>query len=67
MEIKTEITITLLPMLATALEITEDTLFETYFEGNCLRVRTLDEEEVESEILASLEILSMIEEIIHYP
>lgn len=54
-------------MLATALEITEDTLFETYFEGNCLRVRTLDEEEVESEILASLEILSMIEEIIHYP
>ena len=51
MEIKTEIMITLPPMLAAALGITEDTLFETYFDGNCLRVRTLDEEEVESAIL----------------
>lgn len=42
-------------MLAAALGITEDTLFETYFDGNCLRVRTLDEEEVESAILAGLE------------
>lgn len=50
MEIKTEITISLPPMLAAALGITEDTLFETYFDGNCLRVRTLDEEEVESAI-----------------
>lgn len=41
MEIKTEITISLPPMLAAALGITEDTLFETYFDGNCLRVRTL--------------------------
>jgi len=53
-EIKTEITISLPPMLAAALGITEDTLFETYFDGNCLRVRTL-EEEVESAILAGLE------------
>ena len=42
-------------MLAAALGITEDTLFETYFDGNYLRVRTLDEEEVESAILAGLE------------
>lgn len=33
MEIKTEITISLPPMLAAALGITEDTLFETYFDG----------------------------------
>ena len=59
MEIKTEITISLPPMLAAALGITEDTLFETYFDGNCLRVRTLDEEEVESAILAGLEQLSI--------
>ena len=55
MEIKTEIMITLPPMLVAALGITEDTLFETYFDGNCIRVRTLDEEEVESAILAGLE------------
>ena len=55
MEIKTEITISLPPMLAAALGITEDTLFETSVDGNCLRVRTLDEEEVESAILAGLE------------
>lgn len=55
MEIKTEIMITLPPMLAAALGITEDTLFETYFDGNCLRVRTLDEEEVRSAMIAGLE------------
>ena len=55
MEIKTEITIVLPRKLVEALGITEDTLFETYFDGKCLRVRTLDEEEVESAILAGLE------------
>ena len=55
MEIKTEITIVLPRKLVEALGITEDTLFETYFDGSSLRVRTLDEEEVESAILAGLE------------
>ena len=55
MEIKTEITIVLPQKLVDALGITEDTLFETYFDGGSIRVRTLDEEEVESAILAGLE------------
>ena len=55
MEIKTEITIVLPRKLVEALGITEDTLFETYFDGSRIRVRTLDEEEVESAILAGLE------------
>ena len=55
MEIKTEITIVLPRKLVEALGITEDTLFETYFDGSSIRVRTLDEEEVESAILAGLE------------
>ena len=48
MEIKTEITIVLPQKLVEALGITEDTLFETYFDGGSIRVRTLDEEEVRS-------------------
>lgn len=55
MEIKTEITIVLPRKLVEALGITEDTLFETYFDGSSIIVRTLDEEEVESAILAGLE------------
>ena len=55
MEIKTEIRIVLPRKLVEALGITEDTLFETYFDGSSIRVRTLDEEEVESAILAGLE------------
>ena len=55
MEIKTEITIVLPRKLVEALGITEDTLFETYFDGNSIRVRTLDEEEVRSAMITGLE------------
>ncbi len=55
MEIKTEITIVLPQKLVEALGITEDTLFETYFDGGSIRVRTLDEEEVRSAMIAGLE------------
>ena len=55
MEIKTEITITLPPVLAAALGITEDTLFETYFDGSSIRVRPLDEKEVRNAMIAGLE------------
>ena len=55
MEIKTEITIVLPRKLVEALGITEDTLFETYFDGSSIRVRTLDEEEVRNATIAGLE------------
>ena len=55
MEIKTEITIVLPQKLVEALGITEDTLFETYFDGSSIRVRTLDEEEVRSAMITGLE------------
>ena len=55
MEIKTEITIVLPRKLVEALVITEDTLFETYFDGSSIRVRTLDEEEVRNAMIAGLE------------
>ena len=55
MEIKTEITIVLPRKMVAALAITEDTLFETYFDGSSIRVRTLDEEEVRSAMIAGLE------------
>ena len=55
MEIKTEITIVLPQKLVEALGITEDTLFETYFDGSSIRVRTLDEEEVRNAMIAGLE------------
>ena len=55
MEIKTEITIVLPRKLVEALGITEDTLFETCFDGSSIRVRTLDEEEVRNAMIAGLE------------
>ena len=55
MEIKTEITIVLPRKLVEALGITEDTLFETYFDGSSIIVRTLDEDEVRSAMIAGLE------------
>ena len=55
MEIKTEITIVLPRKLVEALGITEDTLFETYFDGSSIGVRTLDEEEVRNAMIAGLE------------
>ena len=55
MAIKTEITIVLPRKLVEALGITEDTLFETYFDGSSIRVRTLDEEEVRNAMIAGLE------------
>ena len=55
MEIKTEITIVLPRKLVEALGITEDTLFETYFDGSSIIVRTLDEEEVRSAMITGLE------------
>ena len=55
MKIKTEITIVLPRKLVEALGITEDTLFETYFDGSSIRVRTLDEEEVRNAMIAGLE------------
>ena len=55
MEIKTEITIVLPRKLVEALGITEDTLFETYFDGSSIIVRTLDQEEVRNAMIAGLE------------
>ena len=55
MEIKTEITIVLPRKLVEALGITEETLFEAYFDGSSIRVRTLDEEEVRNAMIAGLE------------
>lgn len=55
MEIKTEITIVLPRKLVEALGITEDALFETYFDGSSIIVRTLDEEEVRNAMIAGLE------------
>ena len=55
MEIKNEITIVLPRKLVEALGITEDTLFETYFDGSSIIVRTLDEEEVRSAMITGLE------------
>ena len=55
MEIKTEITIVLPRKLVEALGITEDTLFETYFDGSSIIVRTRDEEEVRSAMITGLE------------
>ena len=55
MEIETEITIVLPRQVVEALGITEDTLFETYFDGSSIRVRTLDEEEVRNAMIAGLE------------
>ena len=55
MEIKTEITIVLPRKLVEALGITEDTLFETYFDGSSIKVRTLDEEEVRNAMITGLE------------
>ena len=48
MEIKTEITIVLPLELVSVLGITEDTLFETYFDGSKIRVRILDADDLES-------------------
>lgn len=55
MEIKTEITIVMPRKLVEALGMTEDTLFETYFDGSSIIVRTLDEEEVRSAMITGLE------------
>ena len=55
MEIKTEITIVLPRKLVEALGITEDTLFETYFDGSSIIVRTLEEEDVRNAMTAGLE------------
>ena len=61
MEIKTEITIVLPQGLVAVLGITEETLFETYFDGSRIRVRVLDAENYEDDfksISAQIEQLS---------
>ena len=55
MEIKTEITIVLPLELVSVLGITEDTLFETYFDGSKIRVRILDAVDLESAFFGEME------------
>lgn len=55
MEIKTEITIVLPLELVSVLGITEDTLFETYFDGSKIRVRILDADDLESAFFGEME------------
>lgn len=50
MEYKTEFTILLPEKLTTALDIDEDTLFETYFDDGKIKVRIIDESEFENEL-----------------
>lgn len=50
MEYKTEFTILLPEKLTAALDIDEDTLFETYFDDGKIKVRVIDESEFEDEI-----------------
>lgn len=50
MEYKTEFTILLPEKLTTALDINEDTLFETYFDDWKIKVRVIDESEFEDEL-----------------
>ena len=50
MEYKTEFTILLPEKLTAALDIDEDTLFETYFDDGKIKVRVIDESEFEDEL-----------------
>ena len=50
MEYKTEFTILLPEKLTAALDIDEDTLFETYFDDGKIKVRVIDEIEFEDEL-----------------
>lgn len=50
MEYKTEFTILLPEKLTSALDINEDTLFETYFDDGKIKVRVIDESEFENEL-----------------
>ena len=50
MEYKTELTILLPEKLTAALDIDEDTLFETYFDDGKIKVRVIDESEFEDEL-----------------
>lgn len=49
MEYKTEFRITLPEELLNTLGIDEDTLFETYFDTGSIKVRVLDEDDLENE------------------
>ena len=50
MEYKTEFTILLPEKLTAALDINEDTLFETYLDDGKIKVRVIDESEFEDEL-----------------
>ena len=50
MEYKTEFTILLPEKLTIALDIDEDTLFETYFDDGKIKVRVIDESEFKDEL-----------------
>lgn len=50
MEYKTEFTILLPEKLTAALDIDDDTLFETYFDDGKIKVRVIDESEFENEL-----------------
>ena len=50
MEYKTEFTILLPEKLTAALDIDEDTLFETYLDDGKIKVRVIDESEFEDEL-----------------
>ena len=50
MEYKTEFTILLPEKLTAALDIDEDTLFETYFDDGQIKVRVIDESEFKDEL-----------------
>ena len=50
MEYKTEFTILLPEKLTAALDINEDTLFETYFDDGKIKVRVIDESDFKDEL-----------------
>ena len=50
MEYKTEFTILLPEKLTAALDIDEDTLFETYFDDGKIKVRVIEESDFEDEL-----------------
>lgn len=66
MEYKTEFRITLPEELLNALEINEDTLFEAYFDAGSIKVRILDEDDLENEFEDDDEVPDECAECPHY-
>ncbi len=66
MEYKTEFTILLPEKLTAALDINEDTLFETYFDDGKIKVRVIDESDFEDE-LSNCDLTDNDKECAEYP